>query len=112
MTSLPMTVGELLPTFAAELRGLLERVGRQDLAGQVVTLPVVARCTCGEDSCAHFYTTPPPQSSYPLGHSTLSLPAASGTIILDIVCGQIAAVEVLDRSDVKSVIDHYLPLKA
>ncbi|HWO10444.1 MAG TPA: hypothetical protein VNN80_13225 [Polyangiaceae bacterium] len=47
-----------------------------------------------------------------MGHSTLSLPAASGTIILDIVCGQIAAVEVLDRSDVKSVIDHYLPLKA
>ena len=87
-------------------------VQRDDLAVQVPHLTIVARCTCGDPGCAHFYTEPPPVGAYGPDHSNLSLPAASGILILDLVADRVVAIEVLDRPDVKEPLDEYLPLPA
>jgi hypothetical protein len=107
----PKTIGELFPAFAAELQELTERLGRSDIAEQLRDLPVLSRCTCAQRNCAHFYTAAPPLGSYPTGHSNLLVPATSGLVVLDVVDSRVVAVEVLDRFDVKSVLDQYLPLK-
>jgi hypothetical protein len=108
MSSPQRTVQDLFPPFAAEIESLCRREGRPDLADQIRVLPVVARCTCGEGNCAHFYTAPLPRGSYGPGHANLVLPADRGMVVLDIVAGRIAAVEVLDRPEVKRVLDEYL----
>ena len=61
-----VTVAELFPAFTRELQSLAVQEGRADLAEQIPDLPVVARCKCGEDNCAHFYTAPPPSAAYGL----------------------------------------------
>jgi hypothetical protein len=102
------TVQDLFPPFAAELEELCRQEGHDDLAGQVAALPVVARCKCGQGNCAHFYTAPPPRGAYGPGHSNVVLPADRGLVVLDLVNGRIAAVEVLDRPEVKRALDEYL----
>ncbi len=62
------------------------------------TLRVVARCGCGDDFCQSFYTAPKPDGAYGPGHRNVLLdPPWSGMLILDVVDGLIAYVEVLDR---------------
>jgi len=78
-----MKIAQLFPDFAIELRDLLRDMGRSDLAEQVGKLPVVARCPCGQD-------------------------ARSGLIVLDLVNDQVVAIEVLDRPDVKRILDGFL----
>jgi hypothetical protein len=104
------TIGDLLPAFSLELQTLTRAAGRPDLAGQIPSLPIVARCTCGQDNCAQFYTEAPPRGAYPAGHSNLMLPDPVGLIVLDIVGDRIVCVEILDRPDVKPAIDKILPL--
>jgi hypothetical protein len=103
-TSVP-TMAELFPAFSLELQSLAVAAGRSDLAPQVPSLPIVGRCTCGEDSCAQFYTAPPPGGSYGPRHTSLMLPSAEGLIVLDLLEDQIVAIEVLDRPDIKPTLD-------
>ena len=100
----------LMPAFARELEMLMLGLDRSDLAAQVPSLRLVARCKCGDRDCAHLYTELPPEGAYGTGHSNLVLPATSGMIVLDLIDSRIVAVEVLDRPDVKSSLDQYLPL--
>lgn len=102
------TVREVFPAFAIELADLCRRAGRPELGEQIPNLPVVARCTCGQSNCAHFYTAPPPLGSYGTGHRNLVLPATRGLIVLDLVDEEVVAVEVLDRQDVKLALDTQL----
>ena len=102
-------VADLFPVFLAELKALLVREGRSDLSDQLARLPVVDRCHCGQENCAHFYTAPKPNGSYGAGHENLMLPTERGLVVLDLVSGSIVAVEVLDRPDVKMPLDLYLP---
>jgi hypothetical protein len=103
------TIREVFPAFVVELVDLCRRAGRPELGEQIPELSVVARCTCGQNNCAHFYTVPPPLDSYPPGHRNLVLPAKRGLIVLDLVDEQVVAVEVLDRHDVKQALDAHLP---
>jgi hypothetical protein len=105
---LPLTT--LLPAFAEELKAMMRTAQRDDLAAQVPSLMVVARCTCGDLDCAHFYTEPPPLSSYGPGHYNVQLSAATGLVVLDVVSDRVVAIEVLDRPDVKGPLDEHLPL--
>lgn len=102
------TINEIFSAFAAELESLTKEAGRADLVGQIRDLPVLARCDCGQRNCAHFYTAPKPTGSYGPGHVNVVLPAARGLIVYDVVNGSIAAIEVLDRSDVKEALDRYV----
>lgn len=104
------TIGELLPKFCTELQDLISFAGRNDLVDQVRGLTLVSRCTCGDRSCAHFYTIEPPQGSYGPGHSNILLGADVGFVALDVVHDIIVAVEVLDRPDVKELLDAAMPL--
>ena len=101
------TVDDLFPAFAAELENLTLSAGRSDLVQQIRSLPVLERCTCGERNCAHFYTAPRPLGSYGAGHTNVMLPSDRGLIVYDVIDDRIVAVEVLDRPDVKAVLDRY-----
>jgi len=102
------TISELLPDFASELEDLVKVAGRGELAGQFRDLPILDRCRCGESGCAHFFTAPRPSSDYGPDHENVLLPSARGLVVLDLVLGRIVAVEVLDRPEVKAVLDAHL----
>lgn len=104
------TTSELLPAFCLELQDLLRSGGRSDLAEQVPHLPIVARCTCGEPTCAHFYTAVPPVGPYGSGHTNIVIPVKAGMVVFDVVHDRVVAVEVLDRPDVKVLLDAFLPV--
>ena len=90
-----------LPEFAEELSPLLSAAGHGDLAAQVPALNILERCRCGGDFCATFYTQPKPKGAYGAGHKNVEVTPERGMIILDVVNGTIAAVEVLYRDEVR-----------
>jgi len=92
---------DTLPAFATELRQLLLQHGEAELAAQVPLLAIHDRCSCGDDFCSTFYTQPKPQGSFGPGHRNVVLAPDDGTIILDVVAGEIACVKVLDRPDIR-----------
>ncbi|MGB2592180.1 MAG: hypothetical protein WBF09_10245 [Candidatus Acidiferrum sp.] len=100
---------ETLPSFATELRQLLEERGEPELAAQVSGLKILDRCRCGDDFCATIYTQPKPVDGFGPGHRNVRLMPEEGMLILDVVSEQIACVEVLDRDDVREKLDAVLP---
>jgi hypothetical protein len=96
-----MLLTEILPQLALELERLLREHEESELAAQVRTLAIVDRCRCGDDFCASFYTQPKPKGAYGPGHRNLDLDAEKGMVIVDVVSGLIAHVEVLNRDDVR-----------
>jgi hypothetical protein len=104
------TIGVLFPAFATELEELIRRTDHPELAAQVRTLPVVARCQCAQDNCAHFYTAPRPNPAYPPQHFCVPLDSTTGFLVLDVLGDCILAVEILDRPEIKSALDAYLPI--
>lgn len=101
----PVPITALLPAFASELEVLASAANRPDLAARIRGLVVEARCTCGNHGCAHFYTAPKPERSYGPERSNLTLRPKAGMIVLDLLQDRIVGVEVLDRPDVKQVLD-------
>jgi hypothetical protein len=108
-TQKQFTLSEAMPAFATELRQLLEEQGEPGLAGQVSGLMIFDRCRCEDDFCSTFYSRPKPDGAYGLGHRNVRLLPERGMVILDIVAGEIACVEVLDRNDVREKLDEFLP---
>jgi hypothetical protein len=100
---------DVLPGLADELTQLLVVAGQQHLADQVLGLGIVDRCRCGDDFCASFYTLPKPPGSYGAGHNCFDLNAEKGMIILDVVNGGIAHVEILNRDEVRRDLIAVLP---
>src|SRR5882762_2581472 len=92
---------EIFPMLALELENLLKKRGEVELAAQVPQLKVVDRCRCGDNFCSSFYTQPKPEGSYGPGHRCLDLDAAEGMLVLDVVAGTIAHVEVLNRYEIR-----------
>jgi hypothetical protein len=71
------------------------------LAAQVDGLRVVQRCGCGDDHCQSFYTQAPSVGAYPRDEHRnwySDEPGWEGYLILDVVDGRIAYVEVLYRA--------------
>jgi hypothetical protein len=97
-----MLLTDVLPKLAVELEQLLSEHGESELAAHVPTLAIVDRCRCGDDFCASFYTQPKPKGAYGPDHRSLDLDAEEGMVILDVVSGVIAHVEVLNRDDVRA----------
>jgi hypothetical protein len=104
-----LLLADVLPAFAAELRQLLEEQGESELAAQVSGLMILDRCRCGDQFCATFYTQPKPNGSFGPGHRNVALTPDEGMLILDVVAGEIACVEVLDRADVRQKLLSALP---
>jgi len=100
---------DTLPSFAIELRQLLEAQGEPELAAQVPGLMIQDRCRCGDDICATFYTQPKPEGNFGTDHRNVTLSPVEGMLILDVVAGEIACVEVLDRKDLHRRLGELLP---
>ena len=98
-----------LPTFYAELERLLKQAKEPELTAQLPGLVVVDRCRCGDDFCASFYTQPKPKGAYGPDLRTLELEPDQGMIILDILNGKIAHVDVLYRVDIRTALLAVLP---
>lgn len=98
---MPIKLKTVLPSLAIELHQLLVAAGENDLSEQVDNLQLFDRCGCGDDFCASFYTQPKPQGGYPPGYETIDLDAEKGMILVDIVKGSIAHVEILNRDDIR-----------
>jgi hypothetical protein len=100
---------DTLPEFATDLRQLLIEQGEPALAAQVAGLMIRDRCRCGDDFCATFYTEPKPNGADGPSHRNVALIPEEGKLILDVVDGEIACVEVLDRNDVREKLYVVLP---
>ena len=104
-----LLLADTLPAFSAELRQLLFETGEPELAAQVPGLKILDRCRCGDNFCATFYTQPKPKHGFGPGHRNVRLMPEGGMLILDVVDGEIACIEVLDRKDVREKLDKVLP---
>jgi hypothetical protein len=104
-----LLLADTLPSLASELQQLLTEKGEPELAAQVPGLMILDRCRCGDDFCATFYTRPKPQGSFGSGHRNVALTPEKGMLILDVVAGEIACVEVLDRAEVRQKLQAALP---
>ncbi len=92
---------EILPALSAELQQLLAGQGDLALAEQVLALPVLDRCRCGDDFCGTFYVLPKPKGAYGPGHRNVEVTPKDGMIILDVVADKITAIEVLYRNEIR-----------
>ena len=102
-------VSEALPLFATELESLLREQGESELAAQIENPRIVDRCRCGDDFCATFYTESKPEGAYGPDHRNVEVTPKDGMIILDLVDGRIAGVEVLFRDEVRNQLQSILP---
>ena len=104
-----------MPEFARELEVLLatdEEAAEWKLAAAVGTLRLVDRCRCGDSFCATLYTAPVPKGRFPLGSTTIPLDSVKGMINVDVSPDKkIMVVEVLDRDDIRALLDELLPLQ-
>jgi hypothetical protein len=96
---------ELLPAFAAELERALRADGKDELADQVAGLVIESLCGCGDDFCSSFYTGVRPVGAWGPALRNVTPAVATGMVILDVVDDRIRYVEVLDRGDVKAVLE-------
>jgi hypothetical protein len=103
-------IRDVFPELAAELSALLLAEDEPELSAQVDSLRLVDRCRCGDEFCAMFYTSPRPDGAWGLGHRNVPLNPEKGDLILDVVDNRIVAVEVLYRPDLKSTLEHLMPL--
>jgi hypothetical protein len=92
---------EILPELARELEDLLKEQNELVLASQVSALVIVDRCRCGDGFCSSIYMQPKPEGRYGPDHRSFDLDAEKGMIILDVVSGLNAQVEILNRDDVR-----------
>lgn len=106
-----MLLTEIFPLLARELEQLLKKQGEFELAAQVSQLEIVDRCRCGDDFCSSFYTQPKPEGRYGTSHRCIDLDAAEGMLVLDVVAGTIAHVEVLNRDDIRQKLVATFPQK-
>ena len=106
---MPLYVRDVLPEFATELRELLVKAERPELAQKIEALHLIDRCRCDDGFCSSFYTAPKPNGAYGLGHSNLVLSAKEGMVVLDLVGDDIRYVEVIDRRDVREALFASVP---
>ena len=83
-----MLLTESLPDLSRELADLLVKAHEPSLAAQINDLEIVAKCSCGDDFCASFYTAPKPVGSYGPKHRNLELEPAKGMILKTAVASQ------------------------
>jgi len=97
----PELLVDMFPELSVELEQLLTVSGEHSLAEQISELRVLDRCRCGDDFCATFYTQPKPKGSYGPGLRTVALEPVTGHLIIDVVDGAVAQIEVLYRDEIR-----------
>jgi len=96
-------VADVLPDLAVLLRDGLETLGRPELVRQLDGLEITAACACENELCGSFYTVTPMRRWFRRGDE-VTIDDPGGAVILDVVGGEIAYVEVLGRAGVRSAV--------
>jgi len=101
-------LSEVLPDLLEEIAALLRQVGADPLIEKLPALRIESICDCGDDNCSSFAT---------LGevkvNNAIELPAMEGFLIIDLnPSDEICFIEVLNRPDVKYLLEEYYPGQA
>lgn len=95
----------LLPAFADRLEAGLRAQGESRLADQVAGLRVTAACKCDQQSCGSFHTLRTPMKRWFIrGRQVELTDGGPGQVVVDVVRGEIAYVEVLDVDGVRDTL--------
>ena len=101
MTRAPL-LAEVLPALAERMETALRAQGEPRVADQVAALRITGPCTCGQPFCGSFQTLRAPLKRWFMRGRQVELQdGGPGEIVVDVVRGEIAYVEVLYLDDVR-----------
>jgi len=101
----PPLLADVFPPLAEPLAELLRERGEDALAAEVPQLRIHALCTCGLDVCASFHTSSRPMRRWwRRGRQVAFLTELPGEVVLDVVGGSIAYVEVTGWAEARRAI--------
>lgn len=96
-------MSEVLPDLIHEMAALLKEAGADPLVDQLATLHIEEVCDCGDENCSSFATLGEVKVA-----NHVELPAMEGMLIVDLnAANQICFIEVLNRPDVKYLMEEY-----
>jgi hypothetical protein len=96
-------ISEILPDFLEETVYLLREGGDPELGEQMRALRIESLCDCGHDECSSFATAAEVKVD-----RTVELQAIEGILLIDVNAdNRICFIEVLNRPDVKYLLDDY-----
>ena len=108
MTDRVPLVADILPELAERLEVLLRERGEEFLAAEVAKLRITAVCRCDNDHCGSFYTIDRPMKRWFRRGRQVDLGAGlPGSVILDVVGGEIVYVEVLFWDEVRDAVTRW-----
>ncbi len=95
-------VSDVLPGLARRVESALRAQGEVRLVEQVPGLRITAVCRCDQQFCGSFHTSKRPMKRWFIrGRQVEIADGEPGEIVLDVVRGEIAYVEVLYLDDVR-----------
>ena len=104
MSEAPL-VAFVLPELAERIEAALRAQGEGRIADQVAGLRITGPCTCGQPFCGSFQTLKMPIKRWFMrGRQIEVRDGGPGEIVVDVVRGEIAYVEVLHLDDVRDTV--------
>jgi hypothetical protein len=98
-------VSSVLPELAERIEAALRAQGEGRIADQVARLRITGPCTCGQSFCGSFQTLKRPMKRWFMrGRQVEVRDSGPGEIVVDVVRGEIAYVEVLYLDDVRDTL--------
>jgi hypothetical protein len=101
----PPLLAAVLPELAGRMESALRAQGEPRVADQVPALRITGPCTCGQSFCGSFQTLKAPLKRWFMRGRQIKLQdGGPGEIVVDVVRGEIAYVEVLYLDDVRDTV--------
>ncbi|HLK86676.1 MAG TPA: hypothetical protein VKT27_09225 [Candidatus Binataceae bacterium] len=100
-------MSDVLPDLIEELAFLLRAQGAEPLCEQLRALKIESLCDCGDENCASFAT----ENEVKVAR-TIELQSVEGFLIVDLnAADRICFIEVLNRPDVKYLLEEHYPAR-
>ena len=98
-------ISEVLPDLLEEMAYLLKQTGAAQLEEQLRQMRIQSLCDCGDENCSSFAT-----ASEVKVEKTVELESTEGYLIIDLnAASEICFIEILNRPDVKYLLEEYGP---
>lgn len=98
-------VSEVLPGLAKRMGAALHAQGEERLAAQIPGLRITAVCRCEQPFCGSFHTLKRPMKRWFIrGRQVELADGGPGDVVIDVVRGEIAYVEVLYLDEVREAL--------